>query len=184
MGALKLVETYTYDDYKTWEGKWELIHGQAISMSPSPYLDHQRVERDFLIEIINNIDFDTCQVCDVVCEVDWKISDKTTVQPDIVMVCNNDDKFITKRPEIIVEVSSKSTAKRDETDKFELYEDEKVPYYILAYPKEKKIKIFEFDKKKNKYKSLGSYRDEKFTFKNIKCKDITINVKNIFKRLK
>jgi len=193
MGALEL-ETYTYDDYKTWEGRWELIYGHPVplygkvchttGMSPAPYFQHQKLGSNFLVELQTKID--DCPNCEVVYECDWIIEDDTIVCPDLILTCNHDinEDYVTKRPEIIVEISSKSTAKRDETTKFKIYEDEKVPYYILAYPKEKKIKIFEFDKKKNKYKSLGSYRDEKFTFQNIKCKDITIDVKNIFKRLK
>ncbi len=35
---------------------------------------------------------------------------------------------------IVVEVISPSSAKRDEKYKFKIYEDEKVPYYILVYP--------------------------------------------------
>ena len=34
---------YTYDDYKHWEGKWELIHGIPYAMSPAPRIEHQLV---------------------------------------------------------------------------------------------------------------------------------------------
>ena len=30
------VETYTYEDYKRWEGDWELIDGVPLAMAPSP----------------------------------------------------------------------------------------------------------------------------------------------------
>lgn len=33
---------YTYDDYKSWEGRWELIHGIPYAMSPYPTLKHIR----------------------------------------------------------------------------------------------------------------------------------------------
>ena len=35
MAAL-LLETYTYDDYKNWQGDWELIYGHPYAMAPSP----------------------------------------------------------------------------------------------------------------------------------------------------
>jgi len=37
---------YTLEDWKTWEGHWELIHGIAyptFGMMPAPSLEHQRV---------------------------------------------------------------------------------------------------------------------------------------------
>ena len=37
---------YTLEDWKTWEGHWELIHGIAyptFGMTPAPSLEHQRV---------------------------------------------------------------------------------------------------------------------------------------------
>jgi len=187
MGALKL-ETYTYDDYKNWEGDWELIYGYPVpwnnekNMSPSPLIDHQRVEGNLSFEFTKSIS--KCSQCEVVFELDWIVDNDTTVRPDISVVCDVIEDYITKPPQIIVEVISKSTKQKDEETKKELYEYEKVPYYLIAYPKEKKVSIFEYSKKYNSYKALGNFRDGKFTFKNLKCKDITIDIKKIFKNIK
>lgn len=45
MGAIKLedIPRYTYDDYKQWEGQWELISGVAYAMSPAPMIEHQSI---------------------------------------------------------------------------------------------------------------------------------------------
>ncbi|MBB6285288.1 hypothetical protein HNR34_003703 [Geobacillus subterraneus] len=32
---------YTYADWKTWEGRWELINGKAYNMTPAPSTEHQ-----------------------------------------------------------------------------------------------------------------------------------------------
>ena len=32
----KILPHYTYEDYTIWEGRWELIDGFPIAMSPSP----------------------------------------------------------------------------------------------------------------------------------------------------
>jgi Uma2 family endonuclease len=187
MGALKL-QTYTYDDYKNWEGDWELIYGYPVplsgekNMSPSPLIDHQRVEGNLSFEFTKNID--KCQQCEVFFELDWIVDNDTTVRPDISVVCDEVDDYIVKPPQIIVEVISKSTKQKDEETKKELYEYEKVPYYLIAYPKEKKVSIFEYSKEVNSYKALGNFRDGSFTFKNLKCKDITIDIKKIFKNIK
>ena len=43
MGARKLeyLPYYTYEDYKEWEGDWELIEGVPYAMAPSPMKTHQ-----------------------------------------------------------------------------------------------------------------------------------------------
>ena len=34
---------YNYDDYRLWQGDWELINGIPYSMTPSPTITHQAV---------------------------------------------------------------------------------------------------------------------------------------------
>ena len=52
----------------------------------------------------------------------------TVVKPDVVLICDEpNDKYITKTPEIIIEVISPATTKRDEVFKFDLYEKEQAP---------------------------------------------------------
>lgn len=34
---------YTLEDWKQWDGRWELIHGMAYDMTPSPSTKHQEV---------------------------------------------------------------------------------------------------------------------------------------------
>ncbi len=43
MSELKIeyLPKYKYDDYKQWEGKWELIHGIPYAMSPALGFEHQ-----------------------------------------------------------------------------------------------------------------------------------------------
>jgi Uma2 family endonuclease len=51
------------------------------------------------------------------------------LKPDVVLICDEpNDQYITSTPEIVVEIISQSSAKRDEVFKFEIYEREKVPY--------------------------------------------------------
>ena len=41
--AYKDVPRYTYEDYVTWEGTWELIDGVAYATAPSPYPKQQKI---------------------------------------------------------------------------------------------------------------------------------------------
>ena len=34
---------YTYDDYKNWEGNWEVIYGVPYAMSPAAMIKHQAI---------------------------------------------------------------------------------------------------------------------------------------------
>jgi len=181
MGALRLEDvSYSYDDYRLWEGNWELMDGIAVSMSPAPMRKHQSVASEIIYNIRTQLD--DCELCEVLGEVDYKISDDTVLRPDIVLTCGEtNDSYLTKAPEIIVEIISKSTAKRDENYKFEMYEKEKVKYYIIVYPDDLKAKVFKLDGKL--YDKQGDFLKESYEFKETTC-NITINFEKVFKRFR
>ncbi len=111
---------------------------------------------------------------------DWKISDDTVVRPDVVVVCGKFDKYITKAPEIVVEIVSATSAKKDEKIKFKLYEDEKVPYYILVYPEDKKAKIYKLTD--GKYEKIGDFLEESYAFEDLTC-PVWLDFKRAFKKI-
>ena len=157
----KAIEYYTYDDYIHWEGKWELIGGSPMAMAPSPVINHQAIAGKILNELINSIG--DCERCLVLGEEDWKISNDTILKPDVVLICDElNDKYITKAPEIVVEVISKNSAKRDEVFKFEIYESEKVLYYIIVYPDDCKAKLYRLEN--GKYSKQGDFFKESYEF--------------------
>ena len=176
MGA---IEYYSYSDYIQWEGNWELIDGYPLMMAPSPMINHQMLASLILVELSNSL---ACEECIVIGEQDWKISDETIVKPDVVMICNETHAlYITKPPKVVVEVISKSTARRDEVTKFELYEKEKVPYYVIVYPNDLKAKVFKL--KDGTYDKVGDFTNEVMYFDDLECK-VTIDFKQVFKRFR
>jgi Uma2 family endonuclease len=85
-----------------------------------------------------------CDKCKVYLPIDWKINENTVVQPDLLVVCREiTNKVLDFAPSVVVEILSPSTAYKDRHEKFELYEQEGVPYYIIVDPQFKKIEIFE-----------------------------------------
>ena len=40
MAVVDHIKHYTYDDYKKWEGDWELYEGYPVAMSPAPMIRH------------------------------------------------------------------------------------------------------------------------------------------------
>ncbi len=179
MGALKLEDiNYTYDDYKLWKGNWELLEGIPMAMSPAPMRSHQGLASEIIYNLRKQLD--DCAICEVLGEIDYKVSDDTVLRPDVVLTCNEQNEaYLTKAPEIIVEIISKSTAKRDEVYKFDIYQDEKVKYYIIVYPDELKAKVFKLDGKK--YDKQGDFTTESYLFSDTTCK-VSLDFEKVFKR--
>ncbi len=171
---------YKYDDYKEWKGNWELIDGIAYAMAPSPMFSHQAIS-SLLIQNIGN-SLKNCKKCMVVSEMDYKLADDTILRPDIALVCGQTSgAYIKKAPELIVEIVSNSSATRDEKIKLELYQNEKVKYYILLYPKDLKVKIYKL--KDSKYEKVVDLLNGSFDFKEIEC-DATIDFDFVFERFR
>ena len=180
MAALDHLPHYTYDDYKLWEGNWELYEGFPVAMSPAPMINHQVIAGNILFELKSSMG--ECQRCLVLGETDYKLADDTILRPDVVLVCDEpNDAYITKAPEIIVEVISKSTAKNDENYKFNKYEAEKVKYYIIVYPDELYAKVYKL--KEGKYDKQGDFSKETYLFEETLCK-VSVDFDKVFKRFR
>lgn len=76
----------------------------------------------------------SCGDCSVVYELDWIIDNTTVVRPDIAVICNQNDDFITAAPLLIIEILSPSTAFKDRQVKFEIYQEQGVNFYLLVDP--------------------------------------------------
>ena len=165
MTNLAYAESYTKDDYYAWEGDWELIYGAPYAMSPSPMFGHQHIN----MKISRQLDeaLDNCSSCYALFETDVEFSDDIVVRPDCMVICYEPQERLNKAPEIVFEIVSKNSAKRDEKLKFELYQDEGVKYYVLVYPEGKKAKVYKLDK--SKYVKVGDFTDEKYKFEAKKC---------------
>ena len=150
-------EKYTYSQYKLWEGDWELIKGYPHAMSPSPRYAHQSFSAKFSrvagVAVQENCK-QSCN-CEVLYELDWKISEDTVVQPDCMIVCGKfEDDYLTFPPTLVLEISSASTYLKDRNTKFSLYEMCGVKYYIIADTQKKSVEVFELID--NKYRLITS----------------------------
>lgn len=132
---------YTLDDYRRWEGRWELIEGIPWAMTPSPGYTHQLVSHRIAIQLEEGLG--DCQGCEALEALDWIISEETVVQPDNLVICfKPEGDYLTRAPSLIFEVLSPSTAQKDRTLKYRLYEREGVKYYGLVDPENRVVKIF------------------------------------------
>ncbi len=165
MSTLAYDEKYTMTDYHLWEGDWELIYGDAYAMAPSPLYSHQHTSGKIFRQLDEQLDH--CKKCSAMIEMDWDIMSDTVVRPDSMVICYEPKERLTKRPEIIFEVISPSSSKRDELLKFDLYQNEGVPYYILVYPDSQKAKVYKLID--FKYQKIDDFSDETYHFEMKKC---------------
>ncbi|HQF78737.1 MAG TPA: Uma2 family endonuclease [Spirochaetota bacterium] len=152
--AVKFDRKYTYADYKKWEDdeRWELIYGEAYNMSPAPTRTHQIISGNLFRKIGNYLEDKKCQVYAAPFDVRFvdraNQSDEdieTVVQPDIVVICDEnklDDAGCKGSPDIVIEILSLSTYKKDKFEKFYLYEKYGVKEYWIVYPGEKIVEIY------------------------------------------
>jgi len=164
--ALRLEDLphYTYDDYVQWEGQWELIRGIPYAMTPSPVIKHQRIITkiiQYLGELLKN-----CGKCEVLLPVDWQIADDTIVQPDVLVVCSENENIgivkLEKTPVMVFEVLSPSTSLKDKTLKYQLYENAGVKYYCIVDPETDSAAVFVL--RKEKYQKSEEFKDGRMVF--------------------
>ena len=162
--ALAYQEYYTFDDYQLWKGDWELIEGMPYAMAPSPSVTHQTVSFNIASEIktVLNTKSDCCDKCCILMETDWQVSNDTVVRPDVMVICQNIDEKVMVSPDLIIEVVSSSSTKRDEVMKFDLYQREGVLYYILAYPEKRLATIYH--NQAEGFRKTGDYSRETVDF--------------------
>ena len=169
------IDYYTYDDYKKWDGDWELVDGQPVAMAPSPIRKHQNIGAKIITQLSSSIQ--NCPKCEVVYETDYIVDEYTVLRPDIALLCGEESDYITKPPKLIVEIVSPSSAKMDEKIKSLIYAEEKVSYYILVYPDFKKARIFKLVGKS--YEKIGDFTNERFEVE-IEGSKASIDLSEIF----
>jgi Uma2 family endonuclease len=167
MGAAKDYKPhYTFDDYRHWEGRWELIEGEAFAMSPAPLPRHQRISAR-IARLLEEA-LERCTQCASYLPIDWHIAEDTIVQPDHLVLCYEPEgSYITKAPSLVFEIVSTSTAAKDEHLKYALYEREGVLYYVLVYPDEERVKIYRL--LDGRYTKALDGSDETFAFELDPC---------------
>ena len=134
---------YTLEEWRTWEGRWELIDGIAFDMTPAPSLEHQRVSVHLTLALGAALEEAKRRNGGGECEifhapVDLYLPGEESVyQPDLLVVCDPGQKTergIEGAPSLVVEILSPSTANRDLTRKRWSYEAAGIPEYLIVDP--------------------------------------------------
>ena len=189
ISVLEPEATYSYADYLKWsfEERVELIKGKLFKMSPAPGRGHQEVNRNLIIELGGFLKGKSCKVYGAPFDVRFpqKIDSSnsetyTVVQPDLCVVCDPeklDDAGCKGAPDLIVEILSPSTSKKDLNEKFRLYEESGVNEYWVVYPAEKIIEIFYLVK--GRYSRSQKYVDNDLVNSNV-LDGLNLSIKDVF----
>jgi Uma2 family endonuclease len=146
---------YTYGDYCRWpdDERWELIDGLPFDMCPAPTRQHQKLVLEIGRQLGNQLEDGPCEV--YVAPFDVRLAEGeepdeeivNVVQPDVAVICDQtklDDAGCRGAPDWIVEVLSRRTAAKDQTDKLTLYERHGVREYWLVHPTDRVLTIYRF----------------------------------------
>jgi Uma2 family endonuclease len=170
----KKSDKFTYADYLTWpdDERWEIIDGIAYpwngihAMSPGPGKHHQLVSFEIARQLGNHLKGKKCRAFTAPFDVRFaEASDhsdnyvETVVQPDLLVVCDAaklDDKGCNGAPDIVIEITSPGTSKKDLIDKFDLYQRHGVKEYWIIHPAEQTLLVYRLDEN-SKYISHDRY---------------------------
>lgn len=152
INALDLNRRYSYADYLKWrlDEYVELLRGQVWRMSPAPSIAHQKISARLSGLFFQLFDAHSCEYFHAPTDVRLfpKPSDTdvyTVVQPDLFVVCDLDkldEKGCQGAPDLVVEILSPSTSKKDAQEKFELYQEAGVREYWMVHPTERYLQIY------------------------------------------
>lgn len=127
----------TYEDYANMpdEGiRYEINNGHLEAMTPGPNAIHQLVIQQIEHRMIQKCSQDFVVLS---APIDLILSETEVRQPDLVMIRRDRLSIITKRgiegpPDLIVEVLSPSSAKRDRQQKLIVYAKYNIPEYWIV----------------------------------------------------
>lgn len=137
LDQLDLSKVYTYTDYLTWQFKErvELLAGKIFRISPGPSRRHQEIVLEIGAQFHQYLKGEKCKA--YVAPFDVRLSPENVVQPDVCVICDPsklDDAGCKGAPELVAEIISPSSVKRDLKIKFDLYEKYGVQEYWVIDP--------------------------------------------------
>lgn len=128
-----------YQD-ELWE---ELIDGKPVAMSPRPAFNHNQISGNLYALFWNYLRGHTCTP--ITDGTDLYLTEKDHFIPDMMIVCDRSkikEKGVYGAPDLVVEVLSPGTAKRDRGYKKDTYAKCGVREYWLVSPAEKSVEVY------------------------------------------
>jgi Uma2 family endonuclease len=157
----------TYDDWLRLsddDGRlYELIDGEFF-VTPSPNIHHQRVTRNLVIRLVSYLERTRLGEL-LFAPTGVRLDERSVLEPDLLIILGENaalvgEQVIDGPPDVVVEVLSPGTARRDLGIKREKYRASGVPEYWIVDPINACIEVLVLEK--GDYLRLGLFsRDDK-----------------------
>ena len=171
----------TYEDYANTpdDERYELINGELI-MAAAPNEPHQEISMLLGWQFIPAVQRGLGRV--YAAPFDVVLSDHDVVQPDLLFVLKENEHIITRAniqgaPDLVVEILSPSTSRRDWNEKRDLYAKYGVGELWIADPDERVVWVMAL--RDGEYEVVGKYGDTQ-TFRSPTLAGVTIDLREVF----
>ena len=144
---------YTIEDRNALpeDHPYELIDGVIYNMA-SPALRHQSISGAIYRQLWNYVDSQGGDCIPFIAPTDVRLDrdERTMVVPDVFVICQPDDdrmdndKYINGPPDLLIEVLSPSTRRKDMFTKLYKYEEAGVREYWIVDPNKEKVIVYIF----------------------------------------
>ena len=160
----------TIEDYLALpeERRVELIDGVFYDMAAPSYL-HQNISGMIYHVLMRHIQKNKGSCMPFISPADVQLfgDDKTMVQPDVFVVCNRDRITYTRlvnAPDLVIEVISPSTRRKDMDLKLRRYREAGVREYWIVFPGEKQVWVYLFEEKATRSEKDQDAHHQVYTF--------------------
>jgi len=179
-GELAKESPVTYEMYANMEddgNRYEVIDGVLEAMSPSPTATHQSI----LVELLDALR-QTCKsdYLVYVAPLDVILSDTNVVQPDALMIHRGRQSIVTARgiegaPDLVAEILSLYSRKRDRLRKMAAYEKHGVPEYWIVDPEARTLERYRLNED-DKYEMTDVFEgDEQVASDKLPCVSFAVS---------
>jgi Uma2 family endonuclease len=188
---LDLTKRYTFADYLTWidNRRRELINGFVKMMTPALSTKHQQILGELHGQLWQQLKKKKCKVFPAPFDIRFpsksgEIEDDaifTVVQPEISIICDHkkiDDKGCVGAPDLIMEILSLASTKRDVEEKYILYQENGVKEYWIIHPNDQTATVFFLEN--GKYKLHGIFAKESVVQSPVFEGNVIIDLNEVF----
>lgn len=158
MSLPKENKVYTYEDYLLWseDERIEIINGIPY-LQAAPSRIHQEILSELHRQIANFLVDKECKVYPAPFHVVLDLGETNlddgeklnVLEPDLTIICDLsklDDRGCKGNPDMVIEITSPSTARKDKVEKFNKYEQAGIKEYWIVEPNEKVVSVFTLQK--------------------------------------
>ncbi len=161
-----ILEKFTFKDFMLFNNEneriYELIYGRLIK-SPPPIVKHQEISGNIYLKMRVFVENKALGRV-FYAPIGVRFSDEIALQPDIIFISKErmhiiKEKYIDGVPDLVVEIISKGTKRRDTKVKKAIYERFGVKEYWIVNPFDKSIEVYALNEE-GKYELYSKAKQE------------------------